>query len=80
MKKATIRPTRKPVVTCDNVCCRKIMRLVPTIPPNIRVIHNHHVGLKAKIKANANNAPATPPMAAVCVEIFHQTLIIAQIT
>ena len=37
------------------------------------------MGLNWNIKANASNAPVTPPMAAECVDIFHQTLINAQI-
>ena len=38
---------------------------------------NHHVGLKRNTSEKMNRAPATPPMAAVWVEIFHQTLMSA---
>ena len=41
---------------------------------------SHHVGLNIKRKENAINAPATPPIAAEWVEIFHQMLITAQST
>lgn len=67
-----------PVSTCDRLCWRSIILLVPTIPARIRTIHNHQMGLNAKISAKANNAPVTPPIAAVCVETFHHTLIRAQ--
>ena len=40
--------------------------------------HSHQTELKLSINENANSAPSTPPMAAVCVEIFHHTLIMAQ--
>ena len=54
------------------------MRLVPTMPAMTKMRQSHQTGLKSRYSAKANSAPATPPMAAVCVEIFHQTLMSAQ--
>ena len=73
-------PTRNPATTCQSECWRSIMRLVPTSPPTINTKQSHHTGLNMKRKAKAIKPPATPPMAAECVEIFHQTLISAQTT
>ena len=39
---------------------------------------SHHKGLKLKSTAKACSAPATPPMADVCVDIFHQMFITTQ--
>ena len=78
VKNALIIPKKKPVVTCVRVCCRNIIRLEPTIPDAIITRHSHQTELKLSINENANSAPNTPPMAAVCVEIFHHTLIMAQ--
>ncbi len=71
-------PKKKPAVTCVSECWRNIIRLEPTIPDTMTTKQNHHTGLKLSIKENANNAPSTPPIAAVWVEIFHHTLITAQ--
>ena len=65
-------PKQKPISTCDRLCWRNIILLVPTIPPRINTRHSHHIGLKEKICENASNAPVTPPMAAEWVETFHQ--------
>ena len=70
----------KPATTCDSECCRNIMRLVPTVPAKTRMTQNHHSGLKAKSMENATKAPSNPPIAAVCVEIFHQTFTTAHTT
>ena len=76
--KASTSPSKKPHTTCGSVCWRRIIRLVPTMPPKRRIRQNHHTGLKENSSENTKSAPATPPMAAVWVEIFHQTLIKAQ--
>ena len=70
----------KPTTTCDSECCRRIMRLVPTAPESTITKQNHHIGLKVKIMANASKAPATPPIAAEWVDIFHHILMSAQTT
>ena len=77
---AQAMPTRNPATTCQSECWRSIMRLVPTNPPTINTKQSHQTGLNMKRKAKAISPPATPPMAAVCVEIFHQTLISAHTT
>ena len=41
-------------------------------------MQSHHMGLNMKMKAKAMSAPATPPIAAVWVDIFHHVLISAQ--
>ena len=71
-------PKKNPAVTCVSVCCRNIMRLEPTIPDAMTTRHSHQTELKLSMNENANSAPSTPPMAAVCVDIFHHTLITAQ--
>ena len=76
---AQTTPTKKPATTCAKLCWRRIIRLVPRMPARMNVSESHHTGLKAKISAKTNRAHATPPIAAVWVEIFHQTLIIAQV-
>ena len=76
--KAHAKPTRYPVTTCERVCCLRITRLVPTSPASKRMRQIHQVGLKLKISAKAMTAPVTPPMAAEWVEIFHHTLMMAQ--
>ena len=73
-------PTMNPVVTCAKVCCRRIILLLPTMPAMIRTRQSHQMGLKAKMTEKASRAPVKPPMAAVWVEIFHQTLMSAQRT
>ena len=72
-------PTKKPVMTCARLCCRKIIRLVPRMPATMNVSESHQTGLKPKNSAKTKRPPATPPMAAVWVEIFHHTLIMAQV-
>ena len=47
------------------------------IPAKMMRKQSHHNGLNPKIREKANKAPVVPPMAAVCVEIFHQLFIIA---
>ena len=54
------------------------MRLVPTMPEMMRMMLNHHSGLNAKRMEKASRAPSKPPMAAVWVDTFHQTLMMAQ--
>ena len=76
---AQTTPTKKPAMTCAKLCCRRIIRLVPRMPAKMNVNESHHTGLKPKNSAKTNKAPATPPMAAVWVEIFHHTLIMAQV-
>ena len=78
--KAHAKPTRYPVTTCERVCCLRITRLVPTSPASKRMRQIHQVGLKLKISAKAMTAPVTPPMAAEWVEIFHQRLMMAQVS
>ena len=41
---------------------------------------SHHTGLKENICAKATNAPARPPMAAMCDDIFHFRLMTVQST
>lgn len=77
---ALTRPRKNPAVTCVSVCCRKIMRLEPTTPDAIMVRQSHQMGLKLSTTEKAMSPPRTPPMPAVCVEIFHQTLIMAHNT
>ncbi len=77
---AKITPNNQATVICDKVCWRNTIRLVPTTPDMIRVKHSHQIGLKSNIRANANNAPATPPIAAACTDIFHHTFIMAHIS
>ena len=79
MKNAATNPTKKPVTTCKRLCCLRIMRLDPTTPATNMTRQSHHVGSNWKSMANESNAPVTPPIAAVCVDTFHQTLISAQI-
>ena len=78
VKNALMIPKKNPAVTCVSVCCRNIMRLEPTIPDAMMTKQSHHTGLKLSINENASNAPSTPPIAAVWVDIFHHTLIMAQ--
>ena len=78
MMNPTTAPVRKPSTTCESVCWRSIMRLVPTAPANTRMKQSHHVGLKSKMKDKAIRAPKKPPIAAVWVLIFHQMLMMAQ--
>lgn len=59
-------PKKNPAVTCVSVCCRNIMRLEPTIPDAMTTRHSHQTELKLSMNENANSAPSTPPMAAVC--------------
>lgn len=80
VKNALAIPRKKPAVTCISECWRKIMRLEPTTPETRTARQNHQMGLKLSIIEKATNAPKTPPMAAVCVEIFHQTLMMAHNT
>ena len=47
------------------------------IPAKMMRKHSHHNGLKPKMCEKAITAPVVPPIAAVCVEIFHQLFIIA---
>ena len=75
---AQIKPTQKPATTCERLCWRRIMRQVPSRPATKNTRQSHHTGLKPRYSAKANRAPPTPPMAAVWVEIFHHTLMIAQ--
>ena len=75
--KAHIVPTINPTITCARVCCRSIIRLVPTTPPIITTTDSHHDGLKMKMCEKAIIAPATPPIAAECVEIFQWMFIMA---
>ncbi len=67
-----------PISTWDRLCCFKIILLVPTIPDTRSTRQSHQVGLKVNISAKARSAPATPPIAAECVDIFHQMLTNAQ--
>ena len=53
------------------------MRELPTMPAIIKIAQNHHSGLKANNMEKASSAPAKPPIAAVWVEIFHHTFIMA---
>ena len=80
VKKAKKKPMSHATTICDSVCWRNIMRLVPTMPEINTTKENHQIGLKVNRKAKASNAPATPPMAASCIETFHQTLMRAQTT
>jgi hypothetical protein len=47
------------------------------IPAKMMRKQSHQRGLNPKICEKANKAPVVPPIAAVCVEIFHQWFIIA---
>jgi|UPI00046A57D6 hypothetical protein len=78
VKNALNVPKKNPAVTCVRECCRNIMRLEPTTPDATMTKHSHHTGLKLNINEKASSAPSTPPMAAVCVDIFHHTFIMAQ--
>ncbi len=67
---ALIVPRKNPIVTCMRLCCRKIIRLEPTIPDAMMTKQSHQIGLKLSINENAINPPNTPPIAAVWVDIF----------
>ena len=71
-------PKKNPDVTCSNECCLRIILLLPTIPETMSVRQSHHIGLKLNSNEKAIKEPVTPPIAAVCVDIFHHTLMIAQ--
>ena len=70
-------PKKNPDVTCSNECCLRIILLLPTKPETMSVRQSHHIGLKLKSSEKAIKEPVTPPIAAVCVDIFHHTLMIA---
>ncbi len=70
-------PMRNPPATSPRVCRRSSVRLVPTMPARSMRAHIHHRGLKPKMNENAITAPVVPPIAAVCVDIFHQWFIMA---
>ena len=53
------------------------MRLVPTSPESTSEKQSHVMGLNMNMNEKASRAPTTPPMAAVCVDIFHHTFISA---
>ena len=78
VKNEQIRPKKNPDVTCSNECCLRIILLLPTKPETVSVRQSHHIGLKLNSSEKAISDPVTPPIAAVCVDIFHHTLIIAQ--
>ena len=78
--KASTSPSKKPHTTCGSVCWRRIIRLVPTMPPKRRIRQNHHTGLKRNTSENTSSEPATPPMAAECVLIFQNRLMAAHTT
>ena len=63
-------PRKKPDVTCSKVCCLRIILLLPTIPETISVRHSHHIGSKLYNNEKAIKEPVTPPIAAVCVDIW----------
>ena len=73
-------PRRKPATTCDKVCWRKIIRLLPSKPAKSSTRHTHHTGLNMNILAKPSKAPATPPMVAVWVLIFQKWFMMAQTT
>ena len=77
MNEQTI-PKKKPDATCSNECCLRIILLLPTKPETMSVRQSHHIGLKLNSSEKAIKEPVTPPIAAVCVDIFHHTLMIAQ--
>ena len=70
-------PKKNPDVTCSNECCLRIILLLPTKPETMSVRQSHHIGLKLNSSEKAIKEPVTPPIAAVCVDIFHHTLMIA---
>ena len=70
-------PKKNPDVTCSNECCLRIILLLPTTPETMSVRQSHHIGLKLNSNEKAIKEPVTPPIAAVCVDIFHHTLMIA---
>ena len=70
-------PKKKPDATCSNECCLRIILLLPTKPETMSVRQSHHIGLKLNSSEKASREPVTPPIAAVCVDIFHHTLMIA---
>lgn len=70
-------PKKNPDVTCSNECCLRIILLLPTMPETMSVRQSHHIGLKLNSNEKAIKEPVTPPIAAVCVDIFHHTLMIA---
>ena len=70
-------PKKKPDATCSNECCLRIILLLPTKPETMSVRQSHHIGLKLNSSEKAIKEPVTPPIAAVCVDIFHHTLMIA---
>ena len=70
-------PKKNPDVTCSNECCLRIILLLPTKPETMSVRQSHHIGLKLNSNEKAIKEPVTPPIAAVCVDIFHHTLMIA---
>ena len=45
---AQMMPTINPITTCERVCCRKIMRAVPTAPASNKTRQSHQIGLKEK--------------------------------
>ena len=55
------------------------MRAVPTIPAIIIKAEIHPKALKPIMNENATTPPSTPPIAAMCVEIFIFMFIIAHI-
>ena len=77
MNEQTI-PKKKPDATCSNECCLRIILLLPTMPETVSVRQSHHIGLKLNNNEKASREPVTPPIAAVWVDIFHHTLMIAQ--
>lgn len=70
-------PKTKPLTTSLRECCLSIIRLVPTIPANMMTRQSHHTGLKANISEKAISPPVTPPMAAMCVDIFMNIFVTA---
>ena len=73
-------PSKNPVTTCERLCWRSTMRAEPTMPESSVSQQNHQMGLKKKSREKPMTAPVTPPMAAECVDIFHQILMTAQVT
>lgn len=78
--KAVIIPKKKPAVTCVSECCRRIIRLDPTMPETKMERQSHQKGLKLSINEKAIKAPTTPPVPAVWVEIFQPMLMMAHKT
>lgn len=78
MRNELTSPRKKPAVTCSKECCLRIILLDPTKPETTIVRHSHHIGLKLNNNEKAIKEPVTPPIAALCVDIFHHTLITAQ--